>query len=249
MLILILSLSLNLFAVPMKSEHSNATITQTQNDPILKLQKMYEREAGNQMQVSLIKSETMKLGAKATPVLIKVMKESSYPEKNRWIATFMLGRVMGKKASPFIAKFAKHPHWMMRVASLKTLLHLNDFRYERIFSEALKDESLMVRVQALQNISYMKIKNLGPHVWSMLYDKTNYSGSKGNYKRSDIVKNIIKTLGDIDYKHAKKPLLKMVQNKKYNDVFSELDYTLVKLTNKTSPKGSEEAKRTFWAKI
>lgn len=230
MIALIISLSFNLWATPIKSMHSAATISQTQNDPLKKLQTMYERPALNQTQVSLMKSETLKLGAKATPILIKVMKESTYPEKNRWIATFMLGRVMGRKASPFIAKFAKHPHWMMRVAALKTLLHLNDFQYERIFAEALKDDSLMVRVQALQNISYMKIKNLGPHVWAMLYDQSNYSGTRGEFKRSDIVKNVIKTVGDIDYKKAEKSLQKMVKNKKYSDIYPELNYALAKLT-------------------
>ena len=89
-----------------------------------RLENMFTMDAKTPGLQAMIKRHTLKHRQKAVPVLIKVMKESKYPEQNRWQATMLLGQVMGKKSAPFIAKFIDHPHWMMRVASLKALLAL-----------------------------------------------------------------------------------------------------------------------------
>ena len=65
---------------------------------------------------AMLKRNAFRHKQKAVPVLIKVMKESKYPEQNRWHATMLLAQVMGSKSAPFIAKFTEHPHWMMRLA-------------------------------------------------------------------------------------------------------------------------------------
>lgn len=196
----------------------------------------------------MLKRYTFQHKHKAVPVLIKVMKESKYPEQNRWIATMLLGQVMGKKSAPFIAKFATHPHWMMRVASLKALLGLRQDNYHAVYAQALKDPSLIVRVQALDNISQMKIKAMGPHVWQMMYDQSNYSGEAGNRKRTSIVKSIIRTLGDLQYDKAKKSLARLIQKPKYQDLAEELDYSLEKITGEKSPNSIAE-RRKFWSKL
>ena len=70
-----------------------------------------------------LKQETLKYSGKSvSAALIEVMKNGKYPDKNRWVATFLLGQIMGEKSAPFIAKFFKHPSWVMRMASLKTML-------------------------------------------------------------------------------------------------------------------------------
>jgi HEAT repeat protein len=160
----------------------------------------------------------------------------------------LLAQIMGEKSAPFIAKFATHPHWMMRVASLKALLGLKQDQYTDIYSMALKDSSLIVRVQALDNIGQMKISKLAPEVWSMLYDQSNYSGAKGSLKRTSIVRAIIRTLGDVKYQDAKGALAKLIQKPKYQDLIEDLDYSLEKITGKTSPNSVDE-RRKFWSKI
>lgn len=185
---------------------------------------------------------------KAVPVLIKVMKSDKYPEQNRWHATMLLGQIMGKSSAPFIAKFADHPHWMMRVASLKALLGLKQSEYHAVYSKALKDPSLIVRVQALDNISQMNISKLGPDVWNMMYDQTNYTGEKGALKRTSIVKSVIRTLGDLKYEGAKKPMAKLIQKPKYQDLMEDLDYSLEKITGKTSPNTVDQ-RRKFWSQL
>jgi hypothetical protein len=197
---------------------------------------------------AMLKRHAFKHKQKAVPVLIKVMKESKYPEQNRWHATMFLAQIMGSKSAPFIAKFASHPHWMMRVASLKALLGLRQADYHAVYSKALRDPSLIVRVQALDNISQMKINKLAPEVWNMMYDQSNYTGDKGSRKRTSIVKSIIRTVGDVKYKEAQKPLAKLIQKPKYQDLIEDIDYSLEKITGETSPNSVTE-RRKFWSKV
>jgi HEAT repeat protein len=176
------------------------------------------------------------------------MKESKYPEQNRWHATMLLAQIMGEKSAPFIAKFTDHPHWMMRVASLKALLGLRQAEYTAIYAKALRDSSLIVRVQALDNISKLGITKLAPNVWSMMYDQTNYTGNQGTRKRTSIVKSIIRTLGDVRFEKAKRPLAKLIQKPMYHDLIEDLDYSLEKITGERSPNGVGE-RRKFWSKL
>lgn len=196
-----------------------------------------------------LKEATLKAKFDAVPVLTKVMKDSSFPDKNRWIATSLLGRIMGKKSADYISKFSEHPSWMMRLASLKTLLSLNQTQYKGIYAKALKDPSLIVRYQALENIALMKIDDLAPHVWGMLYDKSNYVGNDGARKRTHIIKEVIKTVGLLKFDKAKKPMLTMIQNEKYKDIFSELDEALTAISPKASPEGNMSQKRHYWSRV
>ncbi len=233
----------------LKSPNSTKNVVKEDVVSLDRLEKMFAMDARMPGLHAMIKRQTLKHRHKAVPVLIKVMKESKYPEQNRWQATMLLGQVMGKKSAPFIAKFIDHPHWMMRVASLKALLGLKQDQYHQVYAKALRDPSLIVRVQALDNISKMKISPLAPQVWGMMYDQSNYSGDAGNRKRTTIVKSIIKTLGDVKFEKAKAPLAKLIQKPKYQDLIEELDYSLEKITGKVSPNTSVDVRRNFWSKL
>ena len=201
-------------------------------------------------QLIVLKKKTLEMGSKAVPALIEVMKNSNYPDKNKWMATFMLGKIMGKKSAAFISKFLRHPSWVMRMASLKTLLALRQTKYKSLYVDALKDKSFIVRNQALENIRTLKLSELAPHVWAMLYDKRNYYNPKtGNRKRTNIIRKVIKAVGDLKFKKAGSPMIKMIQKKKYIDIFKELDYSLTKITGKKSPAGSALLKRNYWKRI
>jgi hypothetical protein len=197
---------------------------------------------------AMLKRTAFRHRQKAVPTLIKVMKEARYPEQNRWHATMLLAQIMGEKSAPFIAKFTDHPHWMMRVAALKALLGLRQVEYTAVYARALKDSSLIVRVQALDNISKLGITRLAPNVWNMMYDQTNYTGNLGTRKRTSIVKSIIRTLGDVRFEKAKRPLAKLIQKPKYQDLIEDLDYSLEKITGERSPNGVAE-RRKFWSKL
>lgn len=195
-----------------------------------------------------LKMMAFSLKQKSVPTLIKVMKDGSFPERNRWQATMLLGQVMGKKSAPFIAKFADHPAWMMRVASLKALAALNMKEYQAVYARALKDSSLIVRVQALDNISHMKVNALAPNVWNMMYDQSNYTGNAGKRKRTSIVRSIIRTLGELKHAPAKKALAKLIQKPKYQDLAPDLNYSLEHITGTKAPAATIVAQRAHWSK-
>lgn len=204
-------------------------------------------------EIEKVKAQILSLAGKAVPSLITVMKSADYPDKNRWVATFLLGQIMGEKASPFLKKFLDHPSWVMRMASLKTLLAIKEKDYAREYSALLKDQSLLVRTQALENIRRLGLADYAPSVWAMLYDKGNYytpskKGVEGPLKRTHIIKDVISTVGDLKFEKAKGPLLTMIQKDKYSDIFDEIDYALSKITGKKSPETTEMKKR-FWKQI
>ena len=217
------------------------------------LQTRFLQETSDKNSIKKLKEETFKAGKKAIPVLVEVMKKNQYPDKNRWMATFLLGKIAGVKSAPFIAKFTKHPHWIMRMASLKTLQALKQKKYGPLYAQSLKDKALLVRIQALENIKNLKLKKFAPQVWNMLYDKKNYyqvkTKGKKTKKRADIIRNIVKTIGLLKYKKAKKSLLKMAEKKRYNDIFNEINFSLEKITGKKSPRGDRNKKRLYWMRM
>lgn len=213
----------------------------------------YMQNYNDKIQMAALKSETLKHGGDSVGALIEVMKNAKYPDKNRWMATFLLGQIMGDKSAPFLAKFLKHPHWVMRMASLKTMLALKQKNYAKQYAGLLKDDSFIVRAQALDNIRTLKSKEAAPEVWAMLYDKKNYyqptmNGKALKAKRSNIIKNVILTVGDLKFEKAKAPLIKMIQKDRYNDIFPEMDQSLMKITGLTSPKEMQK-KRIFWQRM
>lgn len=196
-----------------------------------------------------IKEKVLGYSGRSVPALMTVMKDSKYPDPNRWMATFLVGRIMGKKSGPFVAKFLEHPNWIMRMASLKTLLAIRDKRFAKQYIDALSDKSILVRRQALDNIRVLKISNAAPKVWGMLYDDNNYHKINNKLKRSTIIKEVIKTVGELKFSVAKPHLLSMIKSKKYSDIFPELEYSLELISNIKAPKGSISQKRAYWKKI
>lgn len=210
----------------------------------------YSINYSDKRQLAQLKLETLNHGGQSVEALIEVMKNAKYPDKNRWVATFLLGQIMGDKSAPFLAKFLQHPHWVMRMASLKTMLALKQKSYAKNYVALLKDDSFLVRSQALDNIRLMNLTETAPNVWAMLYDKKNYyqptmNGKALKSKRSNIIKTVILTVGDLKFEKAKLPLIKMIQKDRYNDIFPEIDRSLSKITGLTSPSDSK-AKKIFW---
>ncbi len=242
--------SLNLLASPQKSFKGSKVVKTGESRDIVKKMLLAEFKKNlSSAEVVKLKRQTLTYSGKAIPALIQVMKSDTYPDKNRWVATFLVGRIMGKKSSPFLAKFLKHPNWVMRMASLKTLLALKEKNLGSAYARALKDRSFIVRKQALQNIRKLELKDKAAHVWGMLYDKRNYYNPKdGQKKRTNLIREAIKTVGDLKFEKATQPLLSMAQKDKYKDVFEEIDYSLSKITGKKSPEDTRLKKR-FWKKI
>lgn len=218
------------------------------------LLKKYMVNYSDKNQIAQLKAETLKHSGQSVEALIEVMKNGKYPDKNRWVATFLLGQIMGEKSAPFLSKFLKHPNWVMRMASLKTMLALKQTSYGPHYAMLLNDDSFIVRTQALDNIRTLKITSSAPQVWAMLYDKKNYyqptlNGKELKAKRSNIIKSVILTIGDLKFERARDPLIKMIQKDKYNDIFAEMDQSLMKITGQKSPTSDAKTKRIFWQRM
>ncbi len=194
-----------------------------------------------------LKLDTLKAGGKSVPVLLEVMKSDKYPDKSRWLATFLVGQIMGKKASSLLVKFTQHPNWVLRMASLKTLLALKDRTKADIFAKSLRDKSFLVRRQALENIAHMELKEYAAHVWAMLYDKRNYyEGKPGEKEGTNLVKKAVRVVGDLKFEKALKPLFAMLQKDKYEDIHTDIRYALEKITGKNTPEASADIQKRFW---
>lgn len=228
-----------------KSEKKSLPISQNIKNYSPLAQKFFK--AKGKEDLKKLGQEVLAIGPKSAPDLITVMKDGAYPMESRWVATLLLARTMGKKSTSFLAKFIEHPHYMLRMASLKAMMGLQVKDNLGVYRKALKDPSLMVRVQALDNISSLQINELGPEVWEMLLDKKNYQGENGKMRRSIVIKKAIRTLGDINFRPAVVTLGKLIQRSRYEDVFGDLEYGLEKLTGKKSPAGDQVAKRKFWS--
>lgn len=195
-----------------------------------------------------LKQEVFAMGGRSVTVLTEVMKNDKYPDKNRWMATFLLAQLMGDKSAPYISRYTQHPNWLLRMASIKALTALKQKDQGPLFAKALKDDALLVRIQALESIKTLGLSEYAPHVWATLYDKRNYYETKVGNKRTNIIKMAVSTVGDLKFEKARPALLKMVANKKYDDIFPEMDQALIKITGKKSPEGDLTAKRLFWKK-
>jgi hypothetical protein len=159
---------------------------------------------------------------------------------------------MGKKSSEYIAKYAVHPNWFQRLAALKVLMALNATEYHGLYAKLLEDKSLLVRMQTLEVIKVLNITTLAPYVWKMLYNKENFQSSKEKSHNS-LVGKIFITIGSLKFSQAKKPLLGMIKNSKYDLYFSELNEALKGITDITPPALSQsfsnkENIRQFWIK-
>ena len=176
-----------------------------------------------------LKEKTLQAGVDAVPTLIQVMKGKDYTDKKKWMATLSIGKIMGKKSIKFIQTFANHPNWILRLAGLKTLLHLKDHSSKEIYRQALKDPSLIVRMQAIENIRSLGLKDCAQDVWKILFYPQNYQGTKGQRKRLSIVGKAIRAMGDLQYKPTKKALLKLANSKKYQDLSKDIQYALKRI--------------------
>ena len=210
---------------------------------------LWKNEHLKKSEFKQLQARTQKAGPKGIATLIQVMKGQEFPDRNRWSATILLSKLMGKDSSQLLVKYTQHPHWMLRMAALRGLLGLSETKYGRVYAESLKDSSLLVRGQALDNIRLLQLKEFAPQVWAMIFDERNYYSPKDKaIKRGEIIKKVIRTIGDLKYDSVAKSLVTMIKKDHYRDIFNDLDYGLEKLSGRRSPQGSIQAKRDFWSK-
>lgn len=194
----------------------------------------------------VIKKRVMQRGSYAVKDLLTIISDKKYPIENRWSSIYFVSQIMGQKSVSYLKKLTRSKHLMIRLAALKNLVNLS-VQDKETYSRLLNDKAMIVRFEVLDSIIKLNMKSMAPYVWKMLYDEKNYSKvTGGTNKRSKIIKKIIRTIGDLEFKKAKIPLLKMAINNKFTDIFNDIDYSLTKITSKASKGSSIQAKRLYW---
>jgi hypothetical protein len=256
-LFLILTLT-GFFVHPIHGKKKSASLSAGKNSsksfitlsrPQQILLKQLQVNPRNKQQIEKVRKAALKMGGRSVPVLMSVMQNDAYPDRSRWVATFLIAQIMGKKSKKFLAKNISHPHWLIRMASLKSLQMLGAKEFQKSFETALFDNAMVVRSQALQTIERMQFKNSGAAVLRMLEDEKNYREIKGVQKRTSIVSKIIRVLGNLKFLKAKGTFLTLIKDQKNNDIFYQLNTSLEKITGLKAPKGSREQKRKFWVTV
>jgi HEAT repeat protein len=184
---------------------------------------------------TFLQNELIAKGTALVPSLIKVINEKNYSDQGKWLACFYIGKVMGKNATNYLNKLLNHPNWIIRLASLKTLLNLNVKDNGSNYAAKLKDESYLVRLQAIENIKILKLNNYAPKIIEVLTDKRNYSIQKGKHKRTEIIKSAIRALGELKYVPIEKGLKNMLSKNYNSDIKNDLKKSLTHLSVKNSP--------------
>lgn len=158
---------------------------------------------------------------------------------------FSMTKLMGKKSAKVLSKFTKHPDWMMRLGALKCLLFLKEKQFANEYAALLKDNSLIVRQQALTNIHQLEIKEKAKAVSLLLNDiKLQSSNNSGFEQMTDMT---IMTLAKFQHKDSIKTLLEMLKQQQFKNNSAAIDYSLEQLTGLKSPKGDWNSKVSFWS--
>ena len=222
--------------------HASLKVNSLRTDLLKGFATEYSSDGG----VQALKKKVFSGAGQSVPALLHVMKRSDFPIKNRWMATFWLGQIAGKRSANILSKFQDHPDWQMRLAAFKTLQALRSIDKKRSLSKALSDSSLIVRIAGVDAVSYLGIKELAPKLFQMLADKKNYVKSKKNYKRTAIIGKLVSSLAKLKYEKAKKSFLRMIVKKKYDDIFPQLNLALKELTGNRPLGKTRSEVRAFW---
>lgn len=186
----------------------------TQHD-FIQLKKIDELDSQNQR---ALEARVLASPSKSLPILLNLMKSEDATLQSKWKGLFWIGQLAGLEAEDYISKFAYHKDWNLRVAALKVLLALKSKKNISIYKDLIKDPSMIVRYQCLENLKLLKIKSLKEEVWSMMFDEQNYVKVDGKLKRGIIFQDILKTLAVIDQERTQKFIKKILSSNEYKDL-------------------------------
>jgi hypothetical protein len=179
---------------------------------------------------------------------IESIKDYQKSEQERWESIIWIGKNLGKKSIPLLCILTEHPHWLLRLGALKTLAAVGFKEGGDYYAKSLKDPSYLVRLQALENIRAFQLKKHAKYIWPVLTQAENFHQHTKEMKK-EIFILAIRSLGELDYQPSIKPLMALIQLKKYEKYFDHFDYALGLLYKQDSPKGTLLAKRNHWKKI
>ena len=170
---------------------------------------------------------SLKLQGNAVAVLTGVMKDKSFPDRNRWMATTTLAQMMGHQSLPLLKKYIDHPDWIMRMAALQAMTYLGYKEDKKVYQKALNDSSLLVRSLALDSVKKLSLRELEDDLLKMMFDQKNYQQEKaGKHRRGPLISKVIRTLGEIKSSKAQRLFTSMQSKRHFGDLRTDLDYAI-----------------------
>ncbi len=173
------------------------------------LEEILKREKLSTSDVKIVQKILADKPGESIRSFLSVIRDNDFPDRSRWLSLVLVGKTMGTKSSDLMVKYLSHPNWMIRSAAVKSLKSLKIVYPIKEYRELLSDRSYVIREQALDTISVLKIYGLKMDVLKMLGDSSNYINTKSGMKPSEVVKKIISTLSSLKVKEAIPALRKL----------------------------------------
>lgn len=113
-------------------------------------------------------------GSQAVPPLLRVAKNRSRSDQDRYIALMGAARLGGKAISPSLLPHLKDSSWMIRSATLRLMGAFQLKKHSSKVAKLLKDPARVVRTDAVQTLERLRPKNALELFLGVLRDPSNF---------------------------------------------------------------------------
>jgi len=141
----------------------------------------------------ILRSWTRRYGSKAVEPLLNIAKKTTNDDTDRYISIMGIAKTGGKATAPLILPFLKDPSWMVRNASLRALMVLNNRKIAVSILPLLNDQALVVRNEAVLAVEKLRPRGALKAILATLDDQRNYRSGFAQwvpYKSLDAVVKI-----------------------------------------------------------
>ena len=156
--------------------------------------------------------------------------------KERWFAVMAVTKLQGSQALGNLKKWAEHPEWFVRLASLKALsyLDLNESTYPTsLVMKRLKDKSILVRDGALEVLGRWCLPQTQSKILGVIDDQEHFRKKHPLFIR----KRAVDVIGQCGFSsvETKKRLVQLFEEENFYDIHSATHQTLQLLTQRKLP--------------
>ena len=197
---------------------------------IIKLESILQRDKLSSQDLEAVRKALRDNPKDSLRTFMSVISNKEFPDRSRWLSLILISKTMGRKSVPLLAKYLEHPNWMLRSAAIKSLKSLKVSDKNDLYRKLLKDKSYIIREQALDVISTLKIKSLKYDVLEMFGDKTNYIKTTNGLKASEVLKKVIKTLVALDTKESISLLRRLKKSQLASNIHNQIDLAIKQIS-------------------
>lgn len=207
----------------------------------------FSQKKGSNFQ-SIIDRWEDQYGAKATPSLLQLAKDTKAKDTERFIALMALTKISGAQSGPKLVPFLRDKNWMVRSAALKSVEILNYQPASADVLKLLKDPALVIRAQAVAAVETLNPPGAVPALLEAIYDGKNYR--PGDYKKGKadwVPQRALASLRKLKPKNVSHQLLPLLNESRDRKLRAHALFTIEALEGKKLKKGSPfKARALAW---